>query len=152
MSRRRFFVPQVRDTRAEIAGDEARHLTQVLRVEPGQIYEISDNNSLYLAEVESVRKAQVQFRVLDRLPDPAPEIPVQLLVALFKFDRLELLLEKATELGVTSITFGASRAQRQRPRESRREAHRTLETDRDRSKPAIAPAADARPIRARSFQ
>jgi len=105
MSRRRFFVPQVRDARAEIAGDEARHLTQVLRVEPGQVFEISDNNAAYLAEIESVRKSQVQFRVLDRLPDPAPEIPVHLLVSLFKFDRLELLIEKATELGVTSVQF-----------------------------------------------
>ena len=45
MARRRFFVPQVRDARAEIAGDEARHLSQVLRVERGQIYEISDNDA-----------------------------------------------------------------------------------------------------------
>ena len=98
-------MPEVRDSRAEIAGDEARHLTQVLRVEAGQLYEISDNRGVYLAEIDSVRKSLVQFRVLDRLPDPAPEMPVHLLVALFKFDRLELLLEKATELGVTSVRF-----------------------------------------------
>jgi 16S rRNA (uracil1498-N3)-methyltransferase len=105
MSRRRFFVPQVRDAHAEIGGDEARHLTQVLRVEPGQMYEISDNKSVYLAEIESARKSLVQFRVLERLPDPVPQMPIELLVALFKFDRLELLLEKATELGVTSVRF-----------------------------------------------
>jgi 16S rRNA (uracil1498-N3)-methyltransferase len=105
MARRRFFVPQVRDARAEISGEEARHLIQVLRVEPGQAFEISDNHAAYLAEIESVRKSQVQFRVLDRLPDPAPEIPVHLLVSLFKFDHLELLIEKATELGVTSVRF-----------------------------------------------
>lgn len=105
MARRRFFVPQIRNGHAEIAGDDARHLTQVLRIEPGQIFEISDNVSAYLAQVEIARKAQVVFRVLETLPAPPPEIPVHLLVALIKFDRLELLLEKATELGVSSVQF-----------------------------------------------
>jgi 16S rRNA (uracil1498-N3)-methyltransferase len=105
MARRRFFVPLVRNGYAEIAGDEARHLTQVLRVEPGQVFELSDNEKLYLAQIETVRKSQVQFRVTENLPDPPQEMPVRLLVALFKFDRLELLLEKATELGVTAVHF-----------------------------------------------
>lgn len=105
MARRRFFVPLVRNGHAEIAGEEARHLTQSLRVEPGQVFEISDNQTVYLAKVETVRKSQVQFQVTERLPDPPPEIPVVLIAALFKFDRLELLLEKATELGITSVQF-----------------------------------------------
>jgi 16S rRNA (uracil1498-N3)-methyltransferase len=105
MARRRFFVGEVRDERARIDGDEARHLTQVLRVEPGQVFELSDNCSVYLAEIEAARKSHVQFRIIQRLPDPRPESPVHLFVALFKFDRLELLLEKVTELGVTSVRF-----------------------------------------------
>ena len=105
MARRRFFVPTVHDGQAEIAGDDARHLTQVLRVEAGQVFEISDNSAAYVAEIASVRKTHVAFRVLERLPDPPPQIPIHLFVALFKFDRLELLIEKATELGVTTIHF-----------------------------------------------
>ena len=98
-------MPQVRDTRAEIAGDEARHLTQVLRVEAGQIYEISDNNVALSCRDRVCPEISGAVSRAGPLPDPAPEIPVQLLVALFKFDRLELLLEKATELGVTSMRF-----------------------------------------------
>jgi 16S rRNA (uracil1498-N3)-methyltransferase len=105
MARRRFFVHEVRNGQAEIAGEEARHLTQVLRVEVGQMFELSDNHSLYLGEIDTARKSQVRFRIIERLPHPEPETPVHLLVALFKFDRLELLLEKATELGVTSVKF-----------------------------------------------
>ncbi|HYP09435.1 MAG TPA: RsmE family RNA methyltransferase [Bryobacteraceae bacterium] len=105
MARRRFFVPYVRDGHAEIAGEHARHLTQVLRVETGQVFEISDNSAAYVAEISAVDKTHVTFHVLERLPDPPQEVPVHLVVALFKFDRLELLLEKATELGVTSIQF-----------------------------------------------
>jgi 16S rRNA (uracil1498-N3)-methyltransferase len=105
MARRRFFVPFVRDGQAEISGEDARHLTHVLRVEAGQVFEISDNSAAYVAEIASVRKSHVSFHVLERLPDPPPQIPLHLFVALFKFDRLELLVEKATELGVTSIHF-----------------------------------------------
>jgi 16S rRNA (uracil1498-N3)-methyltransferase len=105
MARRRFFVPAVRNGTAEISGEDARHLTQVLRAEAGQIFEISDNEAVYLAEISTVSKSRVVFQVMHRQPDPPPAIPVELIVALFKFDRLEMLLEKATELGVTSVRF-----------------------------------------------
>src|SRR5262245_57911979 len=103
MSRRRFFVDEIRNGTAELTGDEARHLTQVLRVETGQRYEISDNQRVYLAEVDLARKQHVVFRILETLPEPEPPSKLTLLVALIKFERLELLLEKATELGVGTI-------------------------------------------------
>jgi 16S rRNA (uracil1498-N3)-methyltransferase len=101
--RRRFFVDQVRNGHAEIAGDDARHLTRVLRVEPGQRYEISDNRSVYLAEIETARKEHVVFRTLEKLP--APELTPKLILcaALIKFDHFEWMIEKATELGVARI-------------------------------------------------
>jgi 16S rRNA (uracil1498-N3)-methyltransferase len=103
MARRRFFVDRVRNGTAEIEGDDARHLTQVLRVEAGQRYEISDNRQIYLAEVELARKQHVVFRVIETLPEPEPRAPITLIASLIKFERLELMLEKATELGVGAI-------------------------------------------------
>jgi 16S rRNA (uracil1498-N3)-methyltransferase len=101
--RRRFFVDQVRSGRAEISGDEARHLTRVLRVEVGQRYEISDNSNVYLAEVETARKEHVGFRTLERLAAPKPTVRLILCAALIKFDHFEWMIEKATELGVSEI-------------------------------------------------
>ena len=103
MARRRFFVDEVRHGAAEILGDEAHHLTRVLRVEPGQKYEISDNRRAFLAEVEEVRKSRVVFRVLEPVESPALPVRITLAVALVKFERLEWLVEKATELGVEAI-------------------------------------------------
>lgn len=105
MARRRFFVDTIRNGTAELAGDEARHLTQVLRVEAGQLYEISREGDVFLAEVEVARKQHVVFRVREQLPPEPPPPPVTLLAALIKFERLELLIEKATELGVGVIGF-----------------------------------------------
>src|ERR1700761_6629184 len=101
--RRRFFVDQVRNGHAEIAGDDARHLTRVLRVEAGQRYEISDNRNVYLAEIETARKEHVAFRTLEKLAAPAPTVRLILCAALIKFDHFEWMIEKATELGVSEI-------------------------------------------------
>jgi 16S rRNA (uracil1498-N3)-methyltransferase len=101
--RRRFFVDQVRNGRAEISGDDARHLTRVLRVEAGQRYEISDNRNVYLAEIETARKEHVIFRALEKMPAPASAPKLILLAAIFKFDRFEWMIEKATELGASEI-------------------------------------------------
>lgn len=103
MARRRFFVPEVRRGAAELAGADAEHLVRVLRAEPGQIYELSDNRDVYLAEVAVARKSTVTFRILEKLPAPELGVEVILLPALFKFERFEWLIEKATELGVTAI-------------------------------------------------
>jgi 16S rRNA (uracil1498-N3)-methyltransferase len=103
MARRRFFVPEVRSGEASLEGDEAKHLTQVLRVETGQQYEISDNTHVFLAEVTHARKSGVVFRIVDKLPDAEPLTPVTVLVALVKFERLEVVFEKATELGAVEI-------------------------------------------------
>jgi 16S rRNA (uracil1498-N3)-methyltransferase len=101
--RRRFFVDEVRSGRAEISGDDARHLTRVLRVEAGQRYEISDNRNLYLAEIETARKEHVSFRTIEKLALPALTVRLILCAALIKFDHFEWMIEKATELGVSEI-------------------------------------------------
>ncbi len=103
MARRRFFVDQIHDGRAELTGDDARHLSRVLRVEPGQRYELSDNHCAYLAEIDAVASARVTFRILEALPAPRPAPQIALYPALIKFDRFEWVVEKATELGVARV-------------------------------------------------
>jgi 16S rRNA (uracil1498-N3)-methyltransferase len=113
MARRRFFVSEVRNGAAELHGEEAEHLVRVLRAEIGQIYEISDNQQLYLAEVTVARKTLLSFKILEKLPEPEATVEIVLAAALIKFDRFEWLVEKATELGVTAIQpFDAVRTER----------------------------------------
>jgi 16S rRNA (uracil1498-N3)-methyltransferase len=103
VARRRFFVPSITDGEAVLSGDDAHHLARVLRVEPGQQYEISDGTRAYLGTVESVSKNEVRFRVVEELGGGVELPPVTLYVALIKFDRFEWMVEKATEIGVARI-------------------------------------------------
>jgi 16S rRNA (uracil1498-N3)-methyltransferase len=103
MARRRFFVDAVQSGRARITGPDAHHLARVLRVEPGQQFEISDNHGVYLAEVESARKDLVSFAVQERLAVAEPVVRSTLLASLVRFERFEWIIEKATELGVERI-------------------------------------------------
>lgn len=113
MARRRFFVDQVRKGQAEITGENAHHLTRVLRVEAGQTFEISDSERVWLASVETARKDLVRFQIVEEI-GAGPELPdVTLYLALIKFDRFEWALEKATELGVRRIVpVEATRSER----------------------------------------
>lgn len=103
MARRRFFVNEIRRGSAELTGADAEHLVRVLRIEPGQIFEISDNRNVYLAEVETARKSLVAFTIKEELPQQPIPVRTEILCALFKFDHFEWLIEKATELGVSVI-------------------------------------------------
>ena len=103
MARRRFFVDAVQSGRARITGPDAYHLTRVLRVEPGQQFEICDNHAVYLAEVESARKDLVSFAVRETVPAAEPPLHTAVLASLIRFERFEWIIEKATELGVSRI-------------------------------------------------
>jgi 16S rRNA (uracil1498-N3)-methyltransferase len=146
MARRRFFVNRVHRGQAVIEGENAHHLTRVLRVEVGQKFEISDGERAWLASVEAARKDMVQFTVLEDLP-PAPELPpVTLYLALIKFDHFEWAVEKATELGVARIVpVEAARTEkglfdgsRKRIERWRRIAHEAGEQSRRLRPPEVA--------------
>ncbi|HKN59987.1 MAG TPA: RsmE family RNA methyltransferase [Candidatus Acidoferrales bacterium] len=107
--RRRFFVDSFESGAAALRGDTAEHLGRVLRAEPGQLYELSDGNTVWLARIERVvrskgGKSQIDFALVENIPSREAGPNLQLLLSIVKFDRFEWCLEKATELGVSQIT------------------------------------------------
>lgn len=157
MARRRFFVDQAGNGRAALSGDDARHLRQVLRAEPGQRYEISDGGRVYLAEIDDVARDRVTFRLIEEIEAAPPPLSLTLLLALIKFDRFEWALEKATELGVETIVpvraarsdKGLERAAEKRLERWRKIVREASEQARRARLPAVsAPAAFAEAIAA----
>jgi len=137
LARRRFFVDSIRGGAAELRGDEARHLTRVLRVEPGQRFELSDNSQVFLSEVEEARGERVVFRVLEPIDSPPLPVRITLGAALIKFDRFEWMVEKATELGVERILpVETARSERGLFEASRKRLERWLRIARESSQQA----------------
>jgi 16S rRNA (uracil1498-N3)-methyltransferase len=106
--RRRFFVEEFQHDTAVLHGEDAEHLGRVLRAEPGQLYELSDGESVWLGKVEAVGSSprnggSIEFSLVEPIEQTAPALKVELLISLIKFDRFEWCLEKATELGVSQI-------------------------------------------------
>jgi len=106
--RRRFFVDRFERDSAILRGDTADHLGRVLRAEHGQFYELSDGEHVWLAKVARVALAKrgesrIEFSLVEPLQAAAPRLQIDLLLSIVKFDRFEWCLEKATELGVTSV-------------------------------------------------
>jgi 16S rRNA (uracil1498-N3)-methyltransferase len=84
-------------------GEAAHHVGRVLRAQAGQLYELSDGSRVWLAEIETVSRDAVSFKLLEEIPAYKSSLETTLLLAVAKFDAFEWALEKATELGVSRI-------------------------------------------------
>ena len=82
-----------------MAGDAAHHLGRVLRAEAGQLYELSDGKSAWLARIENVARDRVEFALIEAIPGRESALETTLLLSIVKFDSFEWALEKATEIG-----------------------------------------------------
>lgn len=141
-------MDQIRNGAAELRGEEARHLTRVLRVEAGQRFEVSDGERLFLAEIEEAKGERVMFRVLEALEIVPVPVRITLCAALIKFDRFEWIVEKATELGVERILpVETTRSERGLLEASRKRSERWMRIARESSQqsrrlraPEILPA------------
>jgi 16S rRNA (uracil1498-N3)-methyltransferase len=113
--RRRFFVDRFESESATLRDEAAEHLGRVLRAEPGQLYELSDGQRVWLARVERVAVSKrgpshIEFALVEPIEASEPTLRIELLISIVKFDRFEWCLEKATELGVDDIVpLGAAR-------------------------------------------
>ena len=102
MTRRRWIADASSETSASLTGSQAEHLTRVLRAQPGTQADIVANGRVYRAQIATVSSEEVLFTLLEEIPAESA-LPITLLMAIFKFDRMEWAIEKATELGVASI-------------------------------------------------
>jgi 16S rRNA (uracil1498-N3)-methyltransferase len=104
---RRFFVDEIPGTQGSFAitGAEAKHITRVLRMGPGERIVLLDKvGARFQAVIKEVSRQHVLVNLERPLPAPAPSpVHITLCQALLKSHRMDLLVEKTSELGVDRI-------------------------------------------------
>ncbi len=102
MTRRRWIADEVHGNIAYLTGEHAFHLSRVLRAQVGQEFDISTSDSVRRGTIISVLPERVEFALGDEVIVKAPP-RLTLVLAIFKFDRMEWAIEKCTEIGVARI-------------------------------------------------
>jgi 16S rRNA (uracil1498-N3)-methyltransferase len=104
---RRFFVrsEDVGDRQLRLRGDEAQHLTRVLRLGPGaQVVVFNGHGHEYVTEVERLEDDGVVCRILCQTEaQPTQVVSITLGQGLPKAEKFAWVIQKTTELGVSEI-------------------------------------------------
>ena len=109
MTRRRFHAPpdSFKHGAITLSGDQARHLREVLRLKPGdEVYVFDGLGHEFRCTVSNARRDSAELRIEAEAQPAKPESQLQLnlCVALLKGEKFDLVVQKATELGVTKVT------------------------------------------------
>ncbi len=100
----RFHLPPECWLSGVLTGDEARHLSQVLRIKPGETVTVFDGcGRRAAAEVLTGSRDQVSLQIGDALTPPAPLPAITLAQAIPKGKNMDLIVQKAVELGIAAI-------------------------------------------------
>ncbi|MFC2282588.1 MAG: 16S rRNA (uracil(1498)-N(3))-methyltransferase [Lachnoanaerobaculum saburreum] len=101
-----FFVEeeQVNGENAYISGSDVNHIVNVLRMKIGEELLISVKGDWdYLCKIEEIENDRVNLKLLESMEQRELPIKLTLLQGIPKSDKLEMIIQKAIELGVSEI-------------------------------------------------
>ena len=102
MTRRRWIADEASGNRAALTDAHAGHLVRVLRVRPGEEFDVVSQGKVRRGRVASIDEHRVEFELGEEVAEEE-RAKVTLVLAIFKFDRMEWAIEKCTELGAARI-------------------------------------------------
>ncbi len=105
---RRFFVEKIdaEQTSFSITGPEAKHISRVLRMGPGDRFILMDGGGArFLALIESAVSREVRVFLEKPLPEPPPS-PVEIILCqgFLKSRKMDYVIQKTSELGVDCMS------------------------------------------------
>jgi len=103
---RRFFIDPANLSQgcATITDQEARHIGMALRLKPGNTIELFDGSGMvYQAEITRIGKTSVETKILASHHHREQPPFLTVAQALVKGKKMDLIIQKATELGITAI-------------------------------------------------
>lgn len=101
-----FFVSeeQINGENAYIEGSDVNHIANVLRMKPEEELLISVKGDWdYLCKIVDIETDRVNLKVLESMEQRELPVNITLLQGIPKSDKLEMIIQKAVELGVSEI-------------------------------------------------
>ena len=101
-----FFVSeeQINGENAYIEGNDVNHIVNVLRMKSGEELLISVKGDWdYLCKIDDIETERVNLKVLESMEQRELPVNITLLQGIPKSDKLEMIIQKAVELGVNEI-------------------------------------------------
>lgn len=104
----KFFVEknQISGEKITIKGEDVNHIINVLRNNKGDILQICnyEDGTNYNAEIIDYKKESIACKIIEKLKSKAESnVKITIFQGLPKFDKMELIIQKATEIGVCKI-------------------------------------------------
>lgn len=102
---RKFFVKsnQINGNRIEIIDEDVNHIKNVLRLAEGEKIKICDSENVqnYVCEIAEIGNKTIICNILEEVPGEAEgNVELHIYQGLPKADKMELIIQKGTELGV----------------------------------------------------
>ncbi|HEV3272592.1 MAG TPA: RsmE family RNA methyltransferase [Candidatus Methylacidiphilales bacterium] len=99
---KRYYSPSL--DRGLLDAEQSHHCAQVMRQGVGDLFAVFDGHGTEAkARITEIARDQVKFQVLAKAVSPRPAHPVWLAQALTKAKSMDLIFQKATELGVSEL-------------------------------------------------
>ncbi len=100
----RYFTSFKDEKNITISNDDIFHIVKVMRMKINDQFEINNDGDIYLAQINSL--APFSFKILKKIDENHElKTKITLLYCLPKGDKIDLVLQKATELGVKQIVL-----------------------------------------------
>lgn len=100
----RYFTSFKDEKNITISNDDIFHIVKVMRMKINDQFEINNDGDIYLAQINSL--APFSFKILKKIDENHElKTKITLLYCLPKGDKIDLVLQKATELGVNQIVL-----------------------------------------------
>ena len=100
----RFFTNEINEDNIVLTGSDANHIGRSLRMKKGEEVTVCCNGTDYNCTIASITPDSVYLDLVEKHPCAAePDLKVTLFQAVPKLDKLEYIIQKSVELGVTRI-------------------------------------------------
>ena len=106
MSNIRLYYPNSisKNTTSLLSKEHTHYVANVMRLKRGSNINFFNQEGEWASEVVFLEKDRVEVKFLNKIKEPLKSLSIELAICLIKKNPMDIILQKATELGVSKIT------------------------------------------------